>query len=116
MSRQLSALITLLALASAILTTPFSPTPATHAKGLPPGGPTAQFSCDQGPGSPSTDRIFDLDQVAADWGVFCEPSPIDGGYATWRKQNIADPALDGLALECALTGGSHYSNIHCYRN
>jgi hypothetical protein len=117
MIRQLNALaVAVLALASVNLTTPLNSTPSTQAHDLQSSSAPALAGCDQGPTRSQTSHIFDLDHVAADWGVFCEPSPTTGGYATWRKQKIADPSIDGEALECALTGGAPYSNIHCYRN
>lgn len=71
--------------------------------------------CSQaGIGAP-TAQISDLDDNADSWGVFCEPSP-STGWASWAKQNVAVPSLDGRALECGLTGGAPYANIHCYRN
>ena len=88
-----------------------------------PGGPAVaaaaprqDTACDQGPTNPATHQAGDLDQFAADWGVFCEPSLGDGGFPTWQKYDITAPSLDGHALQCALTGGSSYANVHCYRN
>jgi len=66
--------------------------------------------CDQGPRNAPTYARDDLDETAADWGAYCENSP------TWTITNVTTPALDGKALECALTGGAPYSNVHCYRN
>lgn len=54
--------------------------------------------------------MHNLDQSAADWGVYCEGLPM------WELTNVTTPSLDGSALRCATTGGDPYSNVHCYRN
>ncbi|MCP4424532.1 MAG: hypothetical protein GY803_08585 [Chloroflexi bacterium] len=69
-----------------------------------------EYNCNQGPINPPTSQIHDLDQFAADWGVYCE------GLPTWELENVETPSLDGSALRCATTGGDPYSNVHCYRN
>jgi hypothetical protein len=66
--------------------------------------------CAEGPANALSSATDDLDHAAADWGVYCEGAP------AWRKQNAATPSLDGTALECSITGGAPYSNVHCYRN
>jgi len=66
--------------------------------------------CDQGPINPPSLATYDLDEDAADWGVYCEGSP------TWAKENVTTPSIDGKSLLCAITGGDSYSNVHCYRN
>jgi hypothetical protein len=66
--------------------------------------------CDRAAVNPWTADRQDLDHTADDWGVFCEQAP------TWALRNVADPSLDGIALECALTAGAPHSNVHCYRN
>ena len=88
-----------------------------------PGGPAPVMAalqqaatCDQAPTKPATRQVSDLDQFVDDWGVFCEASPVNNGFPTWQKQEIAAPALDGQALQCSITGGAPYANIHCYRN
>lgn len=87
-----------------------------RAQDLPPERVHVPSACDQGPSTSQPQQSADLDHRASDWGVFCEPSPITGGFATWRMQNVAAPSIDGEALECAIAGGAPYSNIHCYRN
>ncbi len=68
-------------------------------------------NCNQGPSNPATSKINDLDEDAADWGVFCEKMP------TWVLTNATTPSIDGKSLRCAITGGViTYSNVHCYRN
>jgi uncharacterized repeat protein (TIGR01451 family) len=62
-----------------------------------------------GPSNPPTSAIFDLDQSAADWGVYCEITP------TWSIGDVSAPSLDGQSLQLALTGGDPYSNAHFYR-
>jgi hypothetical protein len=54
--------------------------------------------------------MYNLDEDASDWGVYCEGSP------TWAKENVATPSIDGKSLRCSITGGDPYSNVHCYRN
>lgn len=66
--------------------------------------------CDQGPANPPDAARTNLEQVAADWGVFCE------GSASWRLENVLQPVPEDSALRCMLTGGQPYANIHCYRN
>ena len=78
--------------------------------------PHPTTTCDQAPSLPSTHQVDNLDQIAANWGVYCEASPITGGDPTWLKQNTTAPALDDQALQCSLTGGAPYANIHCYRD
>jgi len=67
-------------------------------------------TCSQGPTNPPASATNNLDRYAADWGVYCELTP------TWALTNVTTPSLDGEALQCALTGGAPYSNVHCYRN
>jgi hypothetical protein len=69
----------------------------------------AAATCDAGPANPSGRAVYDLDQHAADWGVYCELTP------TWVTQDVTSPSLDGHALRLALTGGDPYSNAHFYR-
>jgi len=69
----------------------------------------AASPCDQGPSTSPTSIIYHLDHMAVDWGVFCEGTP------TWALNNVTTPSLDGEALQCAITGGQPYSNVHCYR-
>jgi len=71
---------------------------------------SGQTPCNQGPPTPETTASTNLDHDADNWGVYCEGSP------NWSKQNVTAPSFDGEALECAITGGSPYSNVHCYRN
>lgn len=66
--------------------------------------------CSQGPVNPPSSERQDLDEEAADWGVYCEGLPM------WVKENVTTPAIDGKALRCSITGGAPYSNVHCYRN
>jgi hypothetical protein len=74
---------------------------------------TAQpVGCNAGPtNTPSADST-DLDRTDKDWGVYCEKTP------TWVMTNVTAPTHnnDPESLRCGLTGGSSYSNIHCYRN
>lgn len=75
-------------------------------------GRTAPFSpgaCDQGPFNLPGTRRYDLDEVAGDWGAFCEGTP------TWIITNVTTPTLDTQSLRCSITGGNPYSNVHCYR-
>jgi len=66
--------------------------------------------CDQGATHPPSSITQDLDIDAQDWGTFCEGSP------TWLKESVATPSIDGRSLRCSITGGTPYSNVHCYRN
>lgn len=66
--------------------------------------------CNQGPLNSPTSQIENLDHAAADWGIYCEGSPVGS------LSNVSFPSLDGESLRCALLGGVPYSNIHCYRN
>jgi hypothetical protein len=68
------------------------------------------IGCDQGPSNPPSSATHDLDEDAADWGVYCEGSP------AWAKENVAMPSIGGKSLRCSITGGAPYSNVHCYRN
>lgn len=70
----------------------------------------AMPTCDQGPKNSPTSKTHDLDEVADDWGVFCEKLP------TWSLTNVTSPSLDGKSLRCSITGGAPYANVHCYRN
>lgn len=72
--------------------------------------PSGPMGCDQGPPNFPSSMIHDLDEDAADWGVYCEGSP------AWAKENVAIPSIDGKSLRCSITGGDPYSNVHCYRN
>jgi hypothetical protein len=72
--------------------------------------PSELGECDQGPSNPPTSETYDLDEDAEDWGVYCEGTP------TWIKRNVATPSIDGKSLQCSITGGAPYSNVHCYRN
>jgi hypothetical protein len=63
-----------------------------------------------GSGEIPNNAIINLDQTERDWGVYCE------GHPQWRMRNVSTPSLDGKSLECAITGGDQYSNVHCYRN
>ncbi len=80
--------------------------------GIPPQADT----CTKGPVADYIDQLDKLEEQRDHWGVFCEPSPSTGGYSEWTLDLVSDLALDPPALECALTGGAPYSNIHCYRN
>ena len=71
---------------------------------------TTPVSCHRGPLHPPTASRYDLDEFADDWGIYCENEP------EWNLTNVITPSLDGWALQCSLTGGTPYSNIHCYRN
>jgi hypothetical protein len=71
---------------------------------------TRDAECNQGPTNPPSSAIHDLDDDAADWGVYCEGSP------SWVKANVGLPSIDGKSLRCSITGGTPYSNVHCYRN
>jgi hypothetical protein len=44
------------------------------------------------------------------WGIYVEGNP------TWEMKNVSSPSLDGNSLQCSITGGDPYSNVHCYRN
>ena len=57
-----------------------------------------------------------LDSNASNWGVYTEVATPGAPTPTWEKNNVSSPALDGLALRCAITGGIKYSNVHCYRD
>jgi hypothetical protein len=52
----------------------------------------------------------DLDDDVTTWGVYTEISP------TWIIANAITPSIDGKSLRCSITGGTPYSNLHCYRN
>ena len=52
----------------------------------------------------------ELDDDATAWNVYLEGNP------TWALENSTSLSLDGHSLRCAITGGSPYSNVHCYRN
>lgn len=51
-----------------------------------------------------------LEEEAWEWGGYEEGTP------TWKIENSIAHAPNGKALNCGLTGGAPYSNIHCYRN
>lgn len=69
----------------------------------------AQVLCPGAANAPNSAQE-NLDHTKDDWGVYCENAP------TWRMRNVPSPSVDGEALECAITGGEEYSNVHCYRN
>lgn len=96
----LLALVALLALA-ALPARPHATAPASARAAVP---------CDQASPNAPTAARDNLDQLAADWGVYCEGAP------TWGLANATAPSRDGSALLCALTGGQPFSNVHCYRN
>ncbi|MEE8526190.1 MAG: hypothetical protein V3T72_19810, partial [Thermoanaerobaculia bacterium] len=75
------------------------------------GGVSNADLCDAPPAAAPTDQSEDLDHFAADWGVFC-----DLGTVTYEVRNVTTPSLDGLALECSLTGAVPFAGLHCYRN
>ena len=54
--------------------------------------------------------IFDALDQNGTWEVYTEGSP------TWYLGNVANPSLDGNALQCSIRGGVSYSNVHCYQN
>ncbi len=87
----------------------------------------AQSGCDQGPSNPKTSDSHDLDNsadndnVAEDWGVFCEGSTNPpGGLPTRDLGIVSTPSSDGQSLKCSITGSNPpnhgYANVHCYRN
>lgn len=51
-----------------------------------------------------------LEEDATQWGGYEEGRP------TWVLENSTEHSPTGNALNCGLTGGDPYSNIHCYRN
>jgi hypothetical protein len=90
-----------------------APQPVVSREAPPPAGrpaPRAVDECSRGPLAQPIAGMHDLDQDSAQWGVYCEGAP------TWALENVDTPAHDSAALRCAITGGSGYSNIHCYRD
>lgn len=52
-----------------------------------------------------------LDDDGSTWSIYTEGSPASA------VGNVSAPSANGgPALHCGLTGGSAYSNVHCYRN
>jgi hypothetical protein len=51
-----------------------------------------------------------LEENSEDWDVYEEGTPF------WVLQNVDSPSQDGKSLQCSITGGSPYSNAHCYIN
>lgn len=85
-----------------VTSTEYVPLPTTTATS--PATPTIQ------PSPSPTPVVFEnLDQDAK-WEVYPEGSP------KWFVGSVTTPAIDGHALRCSITGGSPYSNVHCYRN
>jgi hypothetical protein len=66
--------------------------------------------CSEGALNPPIAKVYNLDEDAKDWDIYCE------GLPAWSKNHVSTPALDGKALRCALSGAYSYSNVHCYRN
>lgn len=77
--------------------------------GIQPRLAAQSLSC-SGPVNGADSAQNNLDHSEDDWGVYCEGTPQP------RMQNVAAPSVDGESLECAITGGVQYSNVHCYRN
>ena len=72
----------------------------------------ASAECNRGPLNAPESAKRNLDQVAADWGVYCEGAP------TWAIQPVSSPSIDGAALQLSLTGGGAggYQNAYFYRS
>jgi len=70
----------------------------------------ASADCNQAPANQPTSSIYNLDETAEDWGVFCE------GLPNWSKENVTTPTIDGKSLRLSLTGGNSYSNAHFYNH
>lgn len=51
-----------------------------------------------------------LEEDASQWGGYEEGQP------SWVIETSTEHSPTGSALNCGLTGGEPYSNIHCYRN
>lgn len=62
------------------------------------------------PTSTPTPGMNNLDRYDKDWNVYTEGSPL------WDLKNVNMPSLDGESLQCSITGGDPFSNVHCYRN
>ncbi|HSL46955.1 MAG TPA: hypothetical protein VK897_26195 [Anaerolineales bacterium] len=62
------------------------------------------------PTEASTPEIANLEKDVEEWAVYTEGAPL------WDLKNVDVPSLDGQALQCSITGGDPFSNVHCYRN
>jgi len=51
-----------------------------------------------------------LEEDSKKWGIYTEGSPIS------ILQNTESPSRSGKSLQCSITGGTPYSNVHCYQN
>jgi uncharacterized repeat protein (TIGR01451 family) len=89
--------------------------PTLTETGLLQHGYRVMTECSQGPLNGPISKTHNLDETAKDWGVFCEPSS-SGGLPIWELKDVLTPSLDGGALQCSLTGGDPYANVHCYRH
>ena len=62
------------------------------------------------PTSTPTSATDNLDSDIKEWNVYTEGAPL------WDLKNVDMPSLDGESLQCSITGGDPFSNVHCYRN
>jgi hypothetical protein len=61
--------------------------------------------------SPTPSPTPGLEDDASQWGIF-----YDGGSANASLNNVANPSLDGSALQISLSGGDPFTGIHAYIN
>lgn len=54
-------------------------------------------------------KFNDLDQTG-EWKGYTE------GYPDWSIKSVTMPSIDGKSLQCSISGGDPYSNLHCYLN
>jgi hypothetical protein len=60
--------------------------------------------------TPVLSNSQNLEEDVSLWKVYLEGTP------TPEIENVDIPSIEGKSLRCSITGGSPYSNVHCYRN
>ncbi|MCB9452718.1 MAG: hypothetical protein H6672_14870 [Anaerolineaceae bacterium] len=74
----------------------------------------ADLSCSLGPSNPQGTGVDNLENNAADWGMYC-----DNSTPRWTRENVSviTPSRDNRALQCSFVeGGDSYGKLHCYNN
>lgn len=71
---------------------------------------TSQATSTEPPLPSPTPIVFENLDENQKWEAYLE------GLPKWSIGSVSTPSLDSNALRCSITGGSPYSNVHCYRN